>query len=1739
MEGHIKANQTIGKIGQEVLCILVCLLIIVPIKTMGQGRGISALMDILFPKMEVQAGTIDANGHTVATDLSGTAGALLTDDNILYIFRTTDSLSMNSTYTYTKDGKSYKGIIKTFDFENNTSINATAINDASLVTKIVFLDDIRPKGGGIHFNNCTSVTEIEGMKEHFDTSEMTWIGSMFDDCSNLTSLDVSGFDTSNATGMSYMFLGCSSLTSITGLSGFNTSKVKSMDGMFNGCSSLTSIDVSSFDTSNVTDMTRMFRDCASLQSLNLSNFDTKNVTNMGDSEYGGMFFGCSKLKELTLSDKFNTEQVTNMSKMFSDCSSLTSLDVSGFNTSNVADMRYMFKNCSGLTSLDGISNWDTSKVTNMGSMFRNCSKLTSLDGISNWNTSNVTNMNSMFESCSGLTSLDVSNFDTSNVTGMGFMFNGCSKLISLDVSGFNTSKVTSMYQMFDGCSGLTSLDVSKFDTSNVMTMESMFAGCSKLTSLDVSGFNTSEVTSMYQMFDGCRNLTFLDVSKFNTSNVTTMGSMFENCLGLTSLDGIFSWNPSKVTNTSRMFYNCKGLTSLDVSGFDISNVTDMNYMFALCSSLASLDVSEFNTSKVTDMGGMFANCSSLISLDVSGFDTRKVTDMGYMFASCSSLVSLDVSGFDTKNVTSMRQMFSDCSSLTSLDVSSFDTSNVGYMDGMFADCSKLTSLDVSDFDTSKVKYMYNMFWGCSGLTSLDVSGFDTSNGSDTSRMFYNCSSLTSLDISGFDTSNVTNMYQMFIGCSELTSIFLGSKTKLQENCSLPTQPDRSKFTGKWVLNDPYNHTDQCSAEGLVAKTQSSGGAPGLWVAERTGADPKTQGYTSISANIYDAASHMNADGSIKTGEDPVSLYRTDAGGSGYWQKLADGRWAYTFFVFKNDETDWQVWEDGVSGYTGDYTIKTPLSISGTDIQKGDQPVITNTKNDAPKYGSLKLTKKVAKADGFAVATTQEFTFNITLTGNSISGSQIFGDTPFSNGSATVHLANGESISFTEIPAGTTYKIEETPVSGFTGSLDHPSGTLTANGIVSVLCTNTKQEKQKDYVSMSVKKTVTSNADESDTEFPFHAAFTNLEANVTYQTSNGTSFTADVDGNANADFTLKQNQTITFQNIPVGGKYTITEDGGDYLSSYKITDSAGVNKIVSSTGKSVQTDTNLSTAQESADKGENVLVTFQNNITRTQNLIVTKKSVKADGSVNEDDSNQYLIDIILTGLSGGQKIKTSNGVLIADDDGIIENSMYITPSQRLILFNVPVGVKYKFTEEANDKTASYKLTNAAKALDLSEYSTPSEISDEIATFLDGHTENWTTPYDVVKHAHTANVDDDGNQSGSYTNNVNYQSSSKAMVDGQEVSENLQTVTIPGASSLKVDVTYQTESTSWDWLYIYQGTITGSDAADKGTGGTLLRSGKIGGSTKTKLNTITTPGDTVSFVWRTDGSGNNYYGYYAVITGTLEEPHSMTISKADTGVNITEDGTTTKFNFMKASSEIKNHKAQLRLDFYSDPNGDAETTVYLDTGITESEYNKMDAATRDHDVLNALSLSGNPTIVSSTGANTAANTSLATAEETVDAGENITVAFTNTAPKAAKLKVTKYDNTANKHKLGGAEFALYTADGTPVNFTADGSNVITIGTNGESDVLNSPLFVEGSYYLVETKAPAGYTVNGEPKAFQITAADAGKTLQIEVYDDKLIVFPVTGGEGNRYILSIACIFGAAAVAMIIYRKRREAA
>ena len=60
--------------------------------------------------------------------------------------------------------------------------------------------------------------------------------------------------------------------------------------------------------------------------------------------------------------------INNMHKMFYQCNSITSLDLSAFNSSLVIDMSYMLSGCASLISLN-LTNFYTSSVTDMSYMF--------------------------------------------------------------------------------------------------------------------------------------------------------------------------------------------------------------------------------------------------------------------------------------------------------------------------------------------------------------------------------------------------------------------------------------------------------------------------------------------------------------------------------------------------------------------------------------------------------------------------------------------------------------------------------------------------------------------------------------------------------------------------------------------------------------------------------------------------------------------------------------------------------------------------------------------------------------------------------------------------------------------------------------------------------------------------------------------------------------------------------------------------------------------------------------------------------------------------------------------------------------------------------------------------------------------------------------------------------------------------------------------------------------------------
>ena len=204
------------------------------------------------------------------------------------------------------------------DQYNNVKEICTTLGNVT-IKNIVFDESFKtyaPTSLKDFFKNCTALETISNI-ENLNTANVTNMTSMFDNCQNLSSLNLSKFNTENVTNISYMFDNCQNLSSLD-LSKFNTAKVTNMYAMFTHCQNLSSLDLSKFNTANVTDMSWMFSDCQ-LSSLDLSNFNTEKVREMYN-----MFSFCQKLSSLNLTN-FNTEKVTNMGYMFNGCSDLTTI----------------------------------------------------------------------------------------------------------------------------------------------------------------------------------------------------------------------------------------------------------------------------------------------------------------------------------------------------------------------------------------------------------------------------------------------------------------------------------------------------------------------------------------------------------------------------------------------------------------------------------------------------------------------------------------------------------------------------------------------------------------------------------------------------------------------------------------------------------------------------------------------------------------------------------------------------------------------------------------------------------------------------------------------------------------------------------------------------------------------------------------------------------------------------------------------------------------------------------------------------------------------------------------------------------------------------------------------------------------------------------------------------------------------------------------------------------------------
>ena len=294
------------------------------------------------------------------------------------------------------------------------------------------------------FMNCTSLNGAFDIS-CFDGCSVTNLAGMFQGCTNLTILDLSGLVTNNATDMSYLFSECVKLTSVT-LTGLNTGNVKDMQYMFykagysyfknsgtyggvsggnteNNTSNL-SITGMNFTTTNVQYMNNMFN-LSSVVDLSNTNLSSWNVRNVKDMSY--MFAGYGAGFPLPNGGTWRYWYAKH-----------TAFDLSGANwvTSNCENFDYMFAYNNRVTTIN-LSKFDFSKAKTATHMFVRCEAATKIIFPTYTDFTNMKDLEGMFNNC---INLNATNFGTDIINRWDIRncyLNGAAAGVATD-HGFNT-----------------------------------------------------------------------------------------------------------------------------------------------------------------------------------------------------------------------------------------------------------------------------------------------------------------------------------------------------------------------------------------------------------------------------------------------------------------------------------------------------------------------------------------------------------------------------------------------------------------------------------------------------------------------------------------------------------------------------------------------------------------------------------------------------------------------------------------------------------------------------------------------------------------------------------------------------------------------------------------------------------------------------------------------------------------------------------------------------------------------------------------------------------------------------------------------------------------------------------------------------------------------------------------------------------------------------------------------------
>lgn len=160
--------------------------------------------------------------------------------------------------------------------------------DDAVAREIILKNWGEADGKHVLVSKLAAVTNIGSVFKGSAIESVNWmryftnlkiLEGLFENCTNLTDVDLSFLNVSNVTRFGWAFSGCSNLKHIK-LNGWDAGKGNNIQSMFEGCSSLTEIDLSGWKNAgnNITD--NSYTTFSGLKSLNILNLSGWTNTTM-------------------------------------------------------------------------------------------------------------------------------------------------------------------------------------------------------------------------------------------------------------------------------------------------------------------------------------------------------------------------------------------------------------------------------------------------------------------------------------------------------------------------------------------------------------------------------------------------------------------------------------------------------------------------------------------------------------------------------------------------------------------------------------------------------------------------------------------------------------------------------------------------------------------------------------------------------------------------------------------------------------------------------------------------------------------------------------------------------------------------------------------------------------------------------------------------------------------------------------------------------------------------------------------------------------------------------------------------------------------------------------------------------------------------------------------------------------------------------------------------------------------